>query len=168
MTVHHMLAEPSCSVFKLCLRLWASPNTRVCRLGPMGFHQSRSLSQWRRGCVIAVAICLGDGVTNGNKCVFFERPVGIQLSVPSTGEADRSSGGWGWSRINMQQLLLSNKTRFLRMCAASRNKAHCKMFHQHLCFHLFIICHMHFCCYWENCARWTRAWTYGQHNISLS
>ncbi len=97
MTVHHMLAEPSCSVFKLCLRLWASPNTRVCRLGPMGFHQSRSLSQWRRGCVIAVAICLGDGVTNGNKCVSSSNDLWVSscLCPAQVKQTDQAEGGGG-------------------------------------------------------------------------
>ncbi len=165
MTVHHMLTEPSCSVFKRCRRLWASPNTRVCRLGPMGFHRSRSLSQWRRGSVIAVTICLGDGVTNGNKCVFLRMICGYPAVCALHRWSRHIKRRVGWSRINRQQLLLLNETSFLRMWAASRNKAHCKMFHQHLCFHLFTICHMYFCYYWANCARWTRAWIYGQHKI---
>ncbi len=169
MTVHHMFTEPSCSVFKGCRRLWASPNTRVCRLGPIEFHRSRSLSQWRRGSVIAVTICLGDGVTNGNKCVSSANDLWVSscLCTPQVKQTDQAEGGGGRG-INRQQLLLLNETSFLRMWAASRNKAHCKMFHQHLCFHLFTTCHRHFCYYWANCARWTRAWIYSQHNIFLS
>jgi len=89
MTVHHMLTVSSCWVFK---GLWASPNARVFRRGPIGFHRSRARSQSRRGSVIADTICLGDGVTNGNKCV---SSVDIQLSVLSTGEAgtDQAEGG---------------------------------------------------------------------------